>query len=219
MRTYTLIVSIVAHVCAACALLFTTVLATDAFPTPHDASTFVSIVTTPPPVAPPPARPRVEPVANRHRAPLEAPEGLRAEVERPAPIDIGDTVSDGIIGGFGTDAGLAVPLEPPPPPPPPPPAPPAPVRVGGIIEPPRKLSHVAPVYPELARTARVSGFVIIEATIDEEGNVRDTRVLRSIPLLDRAAVDAVRQWRFTPTVLNGQVIPVVMTVTVNFRLD
>ena len=65
----------------------------------------------------------------------------------------------------------------------------------------------------------MSGFVILEALIDEQGQVRDARVLRSIPLLDQAAVDAVRQWRFTPTVLNGQVIPIVMSVTVNFRLD
>jgi len=93
------------------------------------------------------------------------------------------------------------------------------VRVGGVIEPPRKIVHVAPVYPQLARTAHVSGFVILEALIDEQGQVRDARVIRSIPLLDQAAVDAVRQWRFTPTVLNGQVIPIVMTVTVNFRLD
>jgi periplasmic protein TonB len=61
--------------------------------------------------------------------------------------------------------------------------------------------------------------VIIEATIDPSGHVSDTRVLKSIPLLDQAAVDAVRQWEFTPTNLNGVPVPVVMTVTVNFSLQ
>jgi protein TonB len=62
------------------------------------------------------------------------------------------------------------------------------------------------------------GIVILEAVIAENGTVRDVRVLRSIPLLDQAAVDAVRQWQFTPTLLNGQPVPIVMTVTVNFQL-
>ena len=214
MRTYTFLFSIVAHVCAACALLFTTVLATGELPVPRDESTFVNVVSAPPPSPPPAARPLAEPAASPDGAPVAAPEGIHAEVERPVPVDIGEPVA-GVIGGFGADPG-ALPREEPAPPPP---APRVPVRPGGDIKPPRKIVDAAPVYPELARTARVSGVVILEATIDEEGNVRDARVLRSIPLLDRAAIDAVRQWRFTPTMLNGQVIPIVMTVTVNFRLD
>jgi len=216
MRTYTLLFSIVAHVCAACALLFTTVLATDELPVPRDESTFVNVVSVPPPSPPPAARSRVEPVANPNAAPVAAPEGIHAEVERPTPLDLGERPPDGFVGGLGPDAGIGLREEPAPPPPP---APRVPVRPGGDVKPPRKIVDVAPVYPELARTARVSGIVILEATIDEEGNVRDARVLRSIPLLDRAAVDAVRQWRFTPTLLNGQAIPIVMTVTVNFRLE
>ena len=215
MRTYTLLFSIVAHVCAACALLFTTVLATGELPVPRDESTFVNVVSVPPPSPPPIARPRVEPMANPDAAPVAAPEGIHAEVDRPAPINIRETAPDGFVGGVGTDPSIVLREEPAPPPP----TPRVPVRPGGDVKPPRKIVDVAPVYPELARTARVSGIVILEATIDEEGNVRDARVLRSIPLLDRAAVDAVRQWRFTPTTLNGQVIPIVMTVTVNFRLD
>lgn len=95
----------------------------------------------------------------------------------------------------------------------------APVRVGGNIRPPVKLNHVAPVYPEDAYAAKVQGVVIIEATIDTAGHVSDARVLRSIPLLDQAAVDAVRQWEFEPTYLNGVAVPVIMTVTVNFALQ
>lgn len=112
----------------------------------------------------------------------------------------------------------------PPPPPPPPtagdyPYPTAPVRVGGNIKVPPKTKDVRPIYPDSARAAGIQGVVIIEAVIDPAGKVGDARVLRSIPELDQAAVDAVRQWEFTPTLLNGAAVPVIMTVTVNFTLQ
>jgi TonB family protein len=90
------------------------------------------------------------------------------------------------------------------------------VRVGGTVRPPVKIKDVQPVYPEIAKQAKVSGIVIIEATIDAEGKVADTKVLRSAPLLEQAAVDAVRQWEYKPSMQNGKAVPVVMTVTVNF---
>jgi protein TonB len=93
------------------------------------------------------------------------------------------------------------------------------LRVGGGIKTPKKIRDVRPVYPPLAQAAQVSGVVIIEARIGPDGVVEDTRVLRSIPLLDQAAIDAVMQWQFTPTLLNGRAVPVVMTVTVNFTLQ
>lgn len=93
-----------------------------------------------------------------------------------------------------------------------------PVRVGGMVQEPKKIVHVEPAYPPMAKSARVQGTVIIEATIDDQGNVRDARLLRSQPLFDDAAVDAVRQWKYTPTLLNGQPVEVVMTVAVNFAL-
>jgi TonB family protein len=96
--------------------------------------------------------------------------------------------------------------------------PPNAVRVGGNIAPPKKLKDVKPVYPELATSARVQGVVIVEAVIGQDGKVQNSRVLRSIPLLDQGALDAVKQWEFTPTILNGEYVPVVMTVTVNFTL-
>ena len=61
--------------------------------------------------------------------------------------------------------------------------------------------------------------MIIEATISPHGQGADARVLRSIPLLDQAALDAVRQWEYSPTLLNGVPVPVIMTVTVNFTLQ
>lgn len=95
----------------------------------------------------------------------------------------------------------------------------APVRVGGNIKTPIKIRDVRPVYPPEAQAARVSGMVIIEALIGVDGSVEQARVLRSIPLLDQAALDAVQQWRFTPTRLNDQAVPVIMTVTVNFTIQ
>ena len=83
----------------------------------------------------------------------------------------------------------------------------------------RRPSDVKPIYPAIAQSARVQGVVIIEATIGPDGKVQDAKVLRSIPLLDQAALDAVRQWEFTPTLLNGVPVPVIMTVTVNFTLQ
>jgi protein TonB len=93
---------------------------------------------------------------------------------------------------------------------------PSPVRVGGHIQPPRKVRHVDPVYPELARRARVTGIVILECVIDLEGRIRSVGVLRGHPLLDAAATDAVRQWTYRPTLLNGVPVEIVMTVTVRF---
>lgn len=93
------------------------------------------------------------------------------------------------------------------------------LRVGGNVRTPRKIKHVNPVYPEIARQARVSGVVIAEIRIGTDGSVEEAHILRSIPLLDQAALDAVRQWRFTPTLMNGQAVPVMLTVTVNFQPD
>jgi protein TonB len=95
----------------------------------------------------------------------------------------------------------------------------APVRVGGDIKAPTKLTDVRPAYPLDAQQARIQGVVIVEATIAEDGRVVGACVLRSIPSLDDAAVEAVNQWEFTPTMLNGMAVPVVMTVTVNFVLQ
>jgi TonB family protein len=87
---------------------------------------------------------------------------------------------------------------------------------GGNVRPPIKIKDVRPVYPAIAQTARVSGAVVIEAMIDADGKVADATVIKSIPLLDQAALDAVKQWEYRPSLLNGKPVPVVMTVTVNF---
>jgi TonB family protein len=94
-----------------------------------------------------------------------------------------------------------------------------PVRVGGAIAEPKKVRHVSPSYPDIAKQARVQGVVILEATITPSGKVGDVKVLRGVPLLDEAALEAVKQWEYTPTLLNGVPVPVIMTITVNFRLQ
>lgn len=138
---------------------------------------------------------------------------------------------------FVLDADLTTP-PPPPSPPPPPPAPPASVaepppppppppsggsdqtlRIGGEIKAPTKIKDVRPVYPAQAKESNVSGIVILELRVDEHGNVTNAKVIRSVALLDDAAVDAALQWKYTPTTLNGQAVPVIMTVTVRFSLD
>jgi TonB family protein len=90
------------------------------------------------------------------------------------------------------------------------------LRVGGNVKPPQKIRDVRPVYPPVARDANVTGVVIIETRIGRDGAVETAHVLKSIPLLDEAALAAVSQWRFAPTLMNGAPVPVIMTVTVNF---
>tara|TARA_Y100000031_G_scaffold134167_1_gene156480 strand:+ start:93 stop:569 length:477 start_codon:yes stop_codon:yes gene_type:complete len=156
-----------------------------------------------------------QPDITPNAAPVEAPEEITAET--------GITVNEGIVGGVeggvsgGVVGGIVGGLPEAPPPPPPPPT--EPIRVGGNIKPPERVRNVNPIYPAIAQSARVQGIVIIEAVIGPDGRVTDARVLRSIPLLDASALDAVRQWEYTPTLLNGIPVPVIMTVTVNFTLQ
>ncbi len=138
-----------------------------------------------------------------------------------------------------TEPGLPAPPPPPPPSPPRPPllddphdistqsatsptpeaSPPTPRRVGGSVPEPHLIKHVPPEYPEEARAARVQGPVILECKVGVDGRVSDIQIIRSVPLLDKAAVDAVRQWIYEPVVLDGAPVPVLMTVTVSFELD
>ena len=99
----------------------------------------------------------------------------------------------------------------------PPPPSDGPVRVGGNIRVPVRIVDAEPVLPAVAQQAGIRGVVILEITIARDGRVSDARVLRSIPLLDAAALEAARKWRYEPTLLNGMAVPVILTATVNFR--
>jgi TonB family protein len=118
-----------------------------------------------------------------------------------------------------------VPMAPPPLPPPPPLSDlsaaswaEGAVRVGGAVRPPIKIRNVPPAYPPEALSARLQGVVILKARVEPDGHIEHARVLRSIPVLDQAALAAVLQWEFAPTLLNGTAVPVLMTVTVQFTL-
>jgi protein TonB len=89
----------------------------------------------------------------------------------------------------------------------------------GPVSPPARIKEVKPEYPTAALYARAQGEVVLEVTISVDGTVAKTRVVQSIPLLDAAAEDAVKQWRFAPTVVNGKAVPVTMPLIVKFSLN
>ena len=179
----------------------------------------------PPPPPPPPPAPRALKAAQPTRptsatgpafhVPAEVPVGIQPETG----VDMRDEggvvggVEGGIEGGVlgGVLGGMVTDVMPPP-------APPKPRRVGGDIQAPALVHRVEPDYPSVAVSAKVTGTVILEATVNESGAVTNLTVLRSIPLLDTAAMRAVRQWRYQPLVLNGVPAPFILTVTVTFSL-
>lgn len=213
---FTVPLSIAVHTIAVVTMIVVPLLAVDALPDLRSRVEYSVITPLVPPEPPRPriVRPQEVQVSNPDAAPLVTPDRI---TEEPAwqrdPIATVDAGID-IITGIGRGADLLAP----PPPPPPVPEPIRTVRPGGQIRFPAKTHDAAPVYPAFAQAARVSGIVIIQATIGVDGAVEDVAVLRSVPLLDQAALAAVRQWRYTPTRLNGEPVAVVMTVTVNFEL-
>src|SRR5262245_53025577 len=215
MRTCTITISIVVHVIAVCAAVIAQLWATDELPAPRTATEFIQVVPLPePPAAPPRAASHAKVDTPRPDVPpITVPDAITPE---PAIETLNDDLpnANGVIA-LGDSNPIMTEVAPPPPPSPPP----QPLsRVGGNIKPPQKIADVAPTYPVIARAAHVEGVVILEVVIADDGSVRDVKILRSIPLLDAAAIEAVRQWRFSPTLLNGEPVPIVMTVTVAFRL-
>ena len=93
------------------------------------------------------------------------------------------------------------------------------VRAGGVVSEPRLIKHVAPVYPPDAVAAQLSGMVILDVVIGKDGSVVDAKVLRPIPMFEAAALEAVRQWKYTPSTLNGEPVEVLLIVTVHFKLQ
>jgi len=200
----------------------------DVLPAPSDAvrAFFVppaEVALPPPPPPPPPAGARaLKPApaaprpasASKFVAPLEVPELVEPEesvdlgVEGGVPGGVEGGIPGGVVGGIvgGLPAG-------------PPPADAArPVRVGGIIRTPKLREQVVPQYPELAKQARTTAIVIIEAVVGVDGRVEAAKVLRGQPLFDQAALDAVKQWRYQPLLLNGVPMPFVVSVTLVFNL-
>ncbi len=172
---------------------------------------------------PPPSRPATAPehAVSPDAAPIEAPASVRPEtgLERAHTEAVNRGIADGVENGGGAVDFGAIPGATALPAPPPAVEPQRLFHVHEGITPPRKIFDVQPIYPDLARSVRREGVVILETVIDVTGAVKSVSVLRGFDLLNQAAIDSVRQWRFTPALLNGQPVPVVMTVTVNFKLQ
>ncbi len=164
-----------------------------------------------------------------HKGPLAPPEKIPEGI--PDPVDFPEAIGPTRLGsgeGVGITAqepmygswieGL---LDKPVPklPPPEPPAKPEPVPVVSELQESKLIYRVNPVYPEIAVHARVSGTVVLAAIIDEEGGITNLKVLSGHPMLNKAAVDAVSQWKYRPTILNGEPVSVSAVVTVVFRVQ
>lgn len=196
---------------------------------PEVPSMMAFVAAAPPPPPPPPPAPRAPEAATRQTAsvatgpviPIEAPAEIRPEpasriVDEGVPGGVEGGVPGGVVGGV---VGGVLDVAPPPPPPPPAPAPQKPVRIAGEIHAPALLHRVEPTYPAIAVASRVTGVVILEATVNERGLVDDVRVLRSVhPLVDKEALAAVRQWQYSPLTLNGHASPFILTVTLSFAI-
>ena len=200
-----------------------------------------TMLAAPPPPPPPPPPPMLvkgtaAPIrrvtmlqAGRLVAPMAIPTRVLMVKEAPLPPEpsSGYGVVGGVPGGVpgGQEGGVmggilaGMPSTVAEAPPPPPAASQVPIRVGGRVKPPRGIFMPKPVYPDLARQARIQGDVVIDAVIDANGNVVQMRVISGHPLLIGAALDAVRQWRYQPTYLNDVAVPLAMTVTVSFTLE
>jgi protein TonB len=215
--------SIGLHVVAVLAVLIVPVLVPEEPPLAATSvrAFFVEPASVAPPLPPPPPPSAPRAAVARTLAPSPADKAFTAPVVEPdeMPADAGPDlgleggVAGGVEGGVpgGVVGGVVGGLPDPPPPV-------APIRVGGAIKEPKKVKQVAPVYPELARQARVDGVVILEALIGTDGRVAEVKLLRGVPMLDAAALEAVKQWVYTPTLISGVPVPILMTVTVNFHL-
>ena len=214
-KWYTLPLSFLVHTSILAVIVVAPVIATHVLPKPREIMEFVTPYVPVIPTAPPLSRRAAPTPAARNTAgaPVVAPDTIGVEsgvIFQPGNVDT--TGIETISGGL--DVGqVAVETLPPVAAPPP-----GPVIVGGKIKPPTRTKYVLPDYPELARSVKAQGVVIIEAIIGEDGRVEHARVLRSKPLLDEAALAAVRAWEYTPTLLNGKPTAVIMTVTVQFTL-
>lgn len=189
----------------------------------------------PPPPPPPAPRPmataRVTP-ASPPVAPWPADFDVIAVKSIPPPLDeppvigvlpgmegLGFGIPGGIsLSGVGVNPGVLVSSAAPAPLPPPLPPRRPPLPVGGLVQEAKLIKRVLPEYPGLARLAHVEAVVLLDVTVDEEGNVAEVRVIRGHPLLDNEAVRAVKQWKYSPTLLNGEPVTVASTVTVIFKL-
>jgi periplasmic protein TonB len=225
----TVTTSLLLHGLIVAALLILPLFLQEALPEPGEAvrAFFASPIDAapPPPPPPPPAatpkvarvvKPQVQPTpidTSRLVAPIEVPDQIKPEttldlgVEGGVPGGVEGGVPGGVVGGVVGGLPTA----------PPPPA--KVVRIGGNVIAPTLLKKVMPQYPQLAAAARVTGMVVIDAHVGTDGRVLTAEVVKGTPLLNDAAVTAVRQWRYKPLLLNGVPTEFILAVTVTFNLS
>ncbi len=217
-------VSITAHVLAGLAMLIVPLTADVAWPVPaplHPLSLPMKVISVPPELVATVPVSRTVP----HLPSAVAPPTLAPERNVPEPSAAASTFDFPSTGTGRIDPDLLGPPGiPVPGPPSPPPVPEKKTaaqvfRVGQGVREPKRIAGAPPEYPSLARSVRVQGVVILEAVIDAQGTIERVKILKSVPLLDGAAVEAVKGWRYTPTLLNGVPVSVLMTITINFTLQ
>jgi protein TonB len=229
-KPWTVVLSMVFQVVFLGILILIPLIYTEALPK----TMMATMLTAPPPPPPPPPPPvatqvvHVKPQAHlmdagKLMAPKVIPKDIKIIKEEAEP-DLGAMgavggvpggvaggqmggVIGGVIGGMGGA------------PPPPNPKQTGPLRVGGNVQAARIINRVQPVYPPLARQTRISGTVRLHAIIGKDGTIQQLEVLNGHPLLQQAALDAVRQWRYQPTLLNGEPVEVDTTIDVIFSLN
>ena len=189
---------------------------TEALPTGM-LSTFL-VAPAPPPPPPPPAAPVkvVKPriiQPQRMVAPTVIPKKIEIIKEAAPDVSMGQA-SVGVVGGTGPLGGMAPVIAPPPPKP----VTPARIRVGGNVQAAALVRQVTPLYPQIARTAHISGTVVLHAIIAKDGTIQELQYVSGPPLLMRAAMDAGREWRYKQTLLNGEPVDVDTTISVLLSL-
>jgi protein TonB len=167
------------------------------------------------PPAPPPPAPVADKAQEPDAAPIQPPNGVSPEsgnetakrtgVDGGVPGGVPGGVVGGVVGGAPPSGTGGTGM--------------APVRVGPSMQAPRKIKDVKPVFPQGALPSRSQGAVVIEAVIGTDGKVQSAKVIHSVAALDQAALDAVRQWEYTPSMVNGVAVAVIMTVVVNFAMQ
>jgi len=200
-------------------------------------TSLVNMLTAPAPPPPPPPPPPPAQVIKVHVIPRQFTGTLTAPREIPHQVamiteDALPPASVGQVGGVeggipgGTLGGLGAASFAPPPPPPPPkvadvkPKQDGPVKVGGNVQSAKLIKHPTPLYPAIAKSARIQGTVVLQAIIGKDGTVQNLKMVSAAsPLLVQSAMDAVKQWVYQPTLLNNEPVDVITEITVNFTLQ
>jgi periplasmic protein TonB len=236
-KTWTVLLSFGVQILVIVVAILIPMIYFDALPKSQLSSFLVAPPPPPPPPPPPAAAPKVVKVIPRQfdAGRLMAPKAIPKEVAMIKEEELPPPSSGGVVGGVpgGVPGGAAggviggiigsVPTAAPPPPPPPvkveKPVAPQRIRVGGQVQAAKLIRQPRPIYPPLAKQARISGHVILNAIIGKDGTIQNLTVASGHPLLIPSALEAVKQWVYQPTLLNGDAVEVVTQIDVNFTLS